>query len=44
MGAVASGGIRVITRDVVAALGISDQRWKFIISEEEQELKRRQQS
>ena len=44
MGAVASGGIRVITRDVVAALGISDATLEIIISEEEQELRRREQA
>jgi predicted phosphoribosyltransferase len=44
MGAIASGGIRVITRDVVAALGISDATLEIIISEEEQELRRREQA
>jgi putative phosphoribosyl transferase len=44
MGAIASGGIRVITRDVVTALGIPEATLEIIISEEEQELRRREQA
>jgi predicted phosphoribosyltransferase len=44
MGAIASGGIRVITRDVVTALGIPEATLEIIISQEEQELRRREQA
>jgi putative phosphoribosyl transferase len=44
MGAIASGGIRVISEDVVRALGIHDWALATIVAEEEEELKRRDQA
>jgi predicted phosphoribosyltransferase len=44
MGAIASGGIRVISNDVVSALGIPDRAIATIAAHEEQELKRREQA
>lgn len=44
MGAIASGGIRVISDDVVRALGIPDRAIATIAAHEEHELKRREQA
>jgi predicted phosphoribosyltransferase len=44
MGAIASGGIRVISEDVVRALGISDRAIATIAAHEEHELKRRERA
>jgi putative phosphoribosyl transferase len=44
MGAIASGGIRVISDDVVRALGISDRAIATIAAHEEHELERREQA
>jgi predicted phosphoribosyltransferase len=44
MGAVASGGVRVINRDVVEALGISDDVIEAVIAQEERELERRERA
>jgi predicted phosphoribosyltransferase len=43
MGAIASGGVRVISDDVVAALGIPDRAIATIAAHEEHELERRNQ-
>jgi predicted phosphoribosyltransferase len=43
MGAIASGGVRVISDDVVAALGIPDRAIATIAAQEEHELERRNQ-
>jgi putative phosphoribosyl transferase len=43
MGAIASGGIRVISDDVVRALGIPDRAIATIAAHEEHELERREQ-
>lgn len=43
MGAIASGGVRVISNDVVAALGIPDRAIATIAAHEEHELERRNQ-
>jgi predicted phosphoribosyltransferase len=42
MGAIASGGIRVINEDVVHALGIPQQAIDMVAAEEERELERRE--
>jgi putative phosphoribosyl transferase len=42
MGAIASGGIRVISNDVVRALGLPDRAIATVAAQEEQELKRRE--
>jgi predicted phosphoribosyltransferase len=42
MGAIASGGVRVISDDVVRMLGISDRAIAAVAANEEQELKRRE--
>lgn len=44
MGAIASGGIRVISEDVVRALGIPDRAIATVAAHEEHELKRRELS
>jgi predicted phosphoribosyltransferase len=44
MGAIASGGIRVISHDVVRALGIPDGTLATIVAEEEHELSRRERA
>jgi predicted phosphoribosyltransferase len=44
MGAIASGGARVLSRDLIAELGISDTQVAAIIAEEERELARREQA
>jgi putative phosphoribosyl transferase len=44
MGAIASGGIRVISNDVVRALGIPDRAIATIAAHEEHELKRREEA
>src|SRR5438132_5442619 len=44
MGAIASGGIRVINQDIVQALGIPDDAIESVATEEEEELERRQQA
>jgi len=43
MGALATGGVRVLNEDVVAALGIAEPAIAAVIREEEQELQRREQ-
>jgi putative phosphoribosyl transferase len=42
MGAIASGGIRIVSNDVVAALGISERELALVAANEEQELTRRE--
>src|SRR5262245_19510194 len=44
MGALATGGIRVINQEVVQALGIPDDTIEMVAAEEEKELQRRQQA
>ena len=44
MGAIASGGVRVISDDIVRALGISDRAIATIAAHEEHELERRAQT
>ena len=44
MGAIASGGIRVISNDVVRALGIPDRAIATAAAQEEHELKRRERA
>lgn len=44
MGAIAPGGVRVLNRDVVQALNISDEIIEAIAAEEQQELERREQA
>lgn len=41
MGAIASGGIRIVNPDVVAGLGIPDEVIEDVAAEEQQELERR---
>jgi predicted phosphoribosyltransferase len=43
MGAIASGGVRVLNRDVVEALGIPDWKIEEVATSESEELKRREQ-
>ncbi|HXV10479.1 MAG TPA: phosphoribosyltransferase [Burkholderiales bacterium] len=43
MGAIASGGVRVLNRDVIASLGISDHAIEEVARREQQELERREQ-
>jgi predicted phosphoribosyltransferase len=42
MGAIASGGVRVVNENVVRALGIPDEVVDTVAAEEEQELERRE--
>jgi predicted phosphoribosyltransferase len=42
MGAIASGGVRVLNEDVVRALGIPDELVEMVVAEEERELERRE--
>jgi putative phosphoribosyl transferase len=42
MGAIATGGIRVLDREIVGALGISDREIETVARREEQELARRE--
>jgi putative phosphoribosyl transferase len=42
MGAIASGGVRVVNEEVVRALGISDEEINQVAAAEQQELKRRE--
>src|SRR5262245_36858156 len=44
MGAIASGGVRVVNDDVVRALGISDDVLNQVDAEERQELERRERA
>jgi len=44
MGAIASGGVRVLNEDVIQALGISDSDIALAAAEEERELNRRQRT
>ena len=44
MGAIASGGVRVLNEDVIRTLGISDSEIALTAAEEERELNRRQRS
>src|SRR5687768_18494739 len=44
MGAIASGGIRVLNNDVVRWLGISPEQIDAVAREEQRELERRQQA
>src|SRR6266851_5593497 len=41
MGAIASGGIRVLNEDVIRGLGIPQEEIEAVVSEEQQELERR---
>jgi putative phosphoribosyl transferase len=43
MGAIASGGVRVMNEDVVRSLGISEEQIEKVAKEEERELARREQ-
>lgn len=43
MGAIASGGVRVLNHDVVAALGIPDDKIEEVAQAEGEELRRREQ-
>jgi len=43
MGAIASGGVRVLNDDVVRQLGLTDRAIDFVAQKEEQELQRREQ-
>lgn len=42
MGAIASGGVRIISEDVVAALGVSDREMALVAAAEEEELARQE--
>ncbi len=42
MGAIASGGVRIISEDVVAALGVSERELALVAAAEETELARRE--
>jgi putative phosphoribosyl transferase len=42
MGAIASGGVRIISDDVVAALGVSDREMAVVAAAEEEELARQE--
>jgi putative phosphoribosyl transferase len=44
MGAIATGGVRVLNEEVVRALGISDQMIDAVAAEEQEELMRREQA
>jgi putative phosphoribosyl transferase len=44
MGAIATGGIRIVNKEVVDALGISTEDIETVASEEEQELERREKA
>jgi predicted phosphoribosyltransferase len=44
MGAIATGGVRVLNQDVIAQLGISDEVIDAVAAEEKRELERRQQA
>lgn len=44
MGAIASGGVRVLNEDVVQALGISEDDLATVVAQELQELKRRERA
>src|SRR5438105_2324453 len=44
MGAVASGGVRVINRDVVDALGVPEELIERVAARERQELERRERA
>ncbi|MGD2175782.1 MAG: phosphoribosyltransferase [Candidatus Brocadiaceae bacterium] len=44
MGAIASGGVRTLNRDVVASLGISEEAIAEVAEEERKELRRREQA
>jgi putative phosphoribosyl transferase len=42
MGAIASGGVRVLNQDAIAALGISRELVDFVAEREQRELRRRE--
>jgi predicted phosphoribosyltransferase len=44
MGAIASGGVRIISDEVVAALGVSDQEMARVVAAEEEELARQERA
>jgi putative phosphoribosyl transferase len=44
MGAIASGGVRIVSEDVVSMLGISERELATVAASEEQELKRRERA
>ncbi|MFW6331419.1 MAG: phosphoribosyltransferase [Gemmatimonadota bacterium] len=44
MGAIASGGVRVLNQDVVAQLGITDDTVARVAAEEQEELERRERT
>jgi putative phosphoribosyl transferase len=43
MGAIASGGVRVLNTEVINALGISEQEMEAVAAEQQRELQRREQ-
>ena len=44
MGAIASGGVRVLNQDVIARANISDEKIEQVAQEEKEELERREQA
>lgn len=44
MGAIASGGVRILSEDIIAALGIPDRDIAAVAAAEEDELERREQA
>lgn len=44
LGAIASGGVRVLNRELVRQLGISQEQVESIVAREKQELERREQT
>jgi putative phosphoribosyl transferase len=42
-GAIASGGVRVLDRDIIEAMGISEKEIELVTAKERQELRRREQ-
>ncbi len=44
MGAIASGGVRILSEDIIEALGISDREIAAVAAAEEEELKRRERA
>ena len=44
MGAIASGGVRVLTRGILAALGVSESEVDLVTRREEAELRRRERA
>src|SRR5438105_10566659 len=44
MGAIASGGVRVLNRDVLSYAGVSEKAIEAVVTREQQELRRREES